>query len=278
MGDREQRIDLPSSTTTRPRRHFHVISIISPPNTLLYSTSSVQQGRGCVQVTEDEFLSTTSEHAPLLRADRKFLAHPQPLMFVAGLTPSRDRSGSTAQPGSSSRRPSDASRHIASGSGSGSTYLDPSQSTALNSITPLTSPSARQAELPKSPPPLTSPGSGVLTPTAPVISKEEGKDERDRDFEKLVADLKGALESKSGSGKVWIPESERKDFRIMLVDKVCLAGYLDCVQGDRGKLTASISDYQLGRYPHPRRTRINQPHLTLPSHRSPPPRPHTPTA
>jgi hypothetical protein len=145
-------------------------------------------------------------------------------MFVAGLTPSRDRSGSTAQPSSSSRRPSDAARPVASGSGSGSgsTYLDPSQSTALNSITPLTSPSAQNRELPKSPPPLTSPGSGVLTPTAPVISKEEGKDEKDRDFDKLVSDLKGALEAKSGSGKVWIPESERKDFRIMLVDKVCL--------------------------------------------------------
>jgi len=144
-------------------------------------------------------------------------------MFVAGLTPSRSRSGSTAQ--SNSRRPSDASRPPASASGSGSTYLDPSQSTALNSITPLTSPSARQRELPKSPPPPISPGSQVISPTAPKISKEEDKDEKDRDFDKLVSDLKGALEAKSGSGKVWIPEGERKDFRIMLVDKVCLAVY-----------------------------------------------------
>ena len=60
----------------------------------------------------------------------------------------------------------------------------------------------------------------------PTDHKEE-KDEKDRDFDKLVSDLKGALEAKSGSGKVWIPEGERKDFRIMLVDKVCLAVRLE---------------------------------------------------
>jgi hypothetical protein len=171
-----------------------------------------------------------------LIADEKFLAHPQPLMFVAGLTPSRGRSGSTAQ--SSSRRTSDASRPTpsGSGSGSGSTYLDPSQSTALNSITPLTSPSTRQRELPKSPPPLTSPVSEA-TLTAPTISKEEERDEKDRDFDKLVSDLKGALEAKSGSGKVWIPEGERKDFRIMLVDKVCLPVHseLESIRWARGQ-------------------------------------------
>jgi len=211
------------------------------------------------------------------------LAHPQPLMFVAGLTPSKDRSGSTSQPGSSSRRPSDASRPVASGSGSasGSTYLDPSQSTALNSITPLTSPSARQRELPKSPPPPISPGSQVITSTAPTIPKEEDKDERDRDFDKLVSDLKGALEAKSGSGKVWIPEGERKDFRIMLVDKVCSFCPLDDGENNRHgteeRLMNSISAYQLVKSPHPRLTQINQPHLILPSHRLLLPRLHIPT-
>jgi hypothetical protein len=212
-----------TTKTSFPRYHTHF------PTYQLYSTSLTPQGRpkaarGLCCSDQDEFLPSSSEYAHHSRADEKFLAHPQPLMFVAGLTPSRDRSGSTAQPGSSSRRPSDASRPPASGSGSGSgsTYLDPSQSTALNSITPLTSPSARQRELPKSPPPLISPGLEA-TPTAPTISKEEDKDEKDRDFDKLVSDLKGALEAKSGSGKVWIPEGERKDFRIMLVDKVCLA-------------------------------------------------------
>jgi hypothetical protein len=146
-------------------------------------------------------------------------------MFVAGLTPSRDRSGSTSKPQNSSRRPSDAARQASgptSASGSGSTYLDPSQSSALNSITPLTSPSARQAELPRSPPALQSPGSSQIL-AAPEKEKEKETDEKDRDFDKLVSDLRGALEAKSGSGKVWIPESERKDFRIMLVDKVCLS-------------------------------------------------------
>jgi hypothetical protein len=46
------------------------------------------------------------------------------------------------------------------------------------------------------------------------------QDERDRDFDKLVNDLRGALEAKSGKGKVWLPEHERRDFRIILVDKV----------------------------------------------------------
>ena len=220
MEDR-QRIEFHHDTsktkTSFPRSH------LSFPHLPHYSTSLTPQGRsrkpeGCIAVIKDEFLSTSSEYAHHTRAhaNEKFLTHPQPLMFVAGLTPSRDRSGSTAQ--SNSRRPSDASRPPASGSGSGSTYLDPSQSTALNSITPLTSPSTRQRELPKSPPPPISPGSQV----APTDPKEE-KDEKDRDFDKLVSDLKGALEAKSGSGKVWIPEGERKDFRIMLVDKVCLA-------------------------------------------------------
>jgi len=213
--------------TSFPRSH------LSFPHLTHYSTSLTPQGRsrkpeGCVAVIKDEFLSTSSEYARHFRAhaDEKFLAHPQPLMFVAGLTPSRSRSGSTAQ--TSSRRPSDASQPPASGSGSGSTYLDPSQSTALNSITPLTSPSARQRELPKSPPPPISPGSQI-TPTDP---KEE-KDERDREFDKLVSDLKGALEAKSGSGKVWIPEGMRKDFRIMLVEKVCLSVHSnrDCRYG-----------------------------------------------
>ena len=144
-------------------------------------------------------------------------------MFVAGLTPSRDRSGSTSKAtgGSSparSRRPSDARQSSGLGSGSGSTYLDPSQSTALNSITPLTSPSGqRHVELPRSPPALQSPGSSQV-----LSAPDKEKDEKDRDFDKLVLDLKGALEAKSGSGKVWIPEAERRDFRIMLVDKVSL--------------------------------------------------------
>jgi hypothetical protein len=151
-------------------------------------------------------------------------------MFVAGLTPSRDRSNSTTAqtPGSSSRRGSGSGSRrpsdtvTAGPSSSGSTFLDPSQSTSLNSITPITSPSLGQkhAELPRSPPPLTSPPGSTTALTVPVPENRGEQDEKDRDFEKLVSDLRGALEAKSGTGKVWIPEAERKDFRIMLVDKV----------------------------------------------------------
>jgi hypothetical protein len=76
--------------------------------------------------------------------------------------------------------------------------------------------------------------------SAPGASDEQS--EKDRDFEKLVSDLRGALEVKGGPGKVWLTEKERKDFRIMLVDKVC------CVGGKRARyLTCSIFDYQLER-------------------------------
>ncbi len=45
-------------------------------------------------------------------------------------------------------------------------------------------------------------------------------DERDREFEELVENLRGALMPKGGKGKVWLFGAERKDFRILLVDKV----------------------------------------------------------
>jgi hypothetical protein len=57
----------------------------------------------------------------------------------------------------------------------------------------------------------------VVTPPTDRSSEQE---ERDRDHEKLVNDLRGALEMRSGKSKVWLPEAERKDFRILLVDKV----------------------------------------------------------
>jgi hypothetical protein len=62
----------------------------------------------------------------------------------------------------------------------------------------------------------------VITPEKQEDSAEQ--DQMDRDFEKLVTDLRGALEAKSGKSKVWLPEAERKDFRIMLVDKVSYTG------------------------------------------------------
>ena len=209
-------------------------------------------------------------------ADRhQFLAHPQPLMFVAGLTPSRDRSnsttaqttGSSSRRGSSSRsrRPSDTGPNAPSGSasGPGSTFLDPSQSTSLNSITPITSPSLGQkyAELPRSPPPLTSSPGSATTLTTPVPGNQGEQDEKDRDFDKLVSDLRGALEAKSGTGKVWISEAERKDFRITLVDKVCP------VDIAWSWLTSRISDYQPGKS-HPQLRVVNMSKALLPIHLS----------
>ena len=173
-------------------------------------------------------------------------------MFVAGLTTSnRDRSSSitSSAQASSSRRLSDAALHHRPSVG-GSGLLDPAHSSSLNTLTtPITSPSlGRHAELPSSPPALASPppssgngnGNGsagnngggdkigspsaevVITPptgtTASMITNEQ--EERDRDHEKLVSDLRGALEMRSGKSRVWLPSWERRDFRILLVDKV----------------------------------------------------------
>lgn len=57
-------------------------------------------------------------------------------------------------------------------------------------------------------------------------------DERDKEFEELVENLRGALRSKGGKGKVWLPEAERRDFRIVLVDKVGRQGtHIPCCIG-----------------------------------------------
>ena len=183
-------------------------------------------------------------HRSLATTDRtlQFLSHPQPLMFVAGLTTSnRDRSASitSSAQASSSRRPSDAAlSHRPSvpsvgtgGGGGGSGLLDPAHSSSLNALTtPITSPSlGRHVELPSSPPAIASPppsasSAGVtngpsvaVTPPADRTSEQE---DRDRAHEKLVDDLRGALQMKSGKSRVWLPERERRDFRILLVDKV----------------------------------------------------------
>ncbi|WWD15882.1 hypothetical protein CI109_100306 [Kwoniella shandongensis] len=142
----------------------------------------------------------------------EFLAHPQPLMFVAGLTPtSRDRSSSTASAsgsGPSARR----------ASGGASSLLDPNAAAQGPAAitTPVTSPSPLKPEqLPASPPP----------PAETSHAEKEddnGKEElsgRDKEFEELVSNLRGALTPSAGKGKVWLGEKERRDFRIVLVDK-----------------------------------------------------------
>jgi hypothetical protein len=49
-------------------------------------------------------------------------------------------------------------------------------------------------------------------------------DERDREFDTLLSDLRGALAPLGERSKVWIPEDQRKGFRIVLVDKVRSGG------------------------------------------------------
>lgn len=53
---------------------------------------------------------------------------------------------------------------------------------------------------------------------------EEGTlpvDERDQQFNELVANLRGALSKMGGKGRVWLDPKGRKEFRILLVEKVC---------------------------------------------------------
>lgn len=144
-------------------------------------------------------------------------------MFVAGLSGTRDRSESTASAsaqGSSSRRPSDA-RQRRQGSGSG--LLDPAHSSSLNSLTtPITSPSLGQkhAALPSSPPALASPPALENVVVTPPNDRTSEQEEKDREFEQLIEDLSTTLEGRNGQGKFWLSEQERKEYRIVLVDKV----------------------------------------------------------
>ena len=131
-------------------------------------------------------------------------------MFVAGLSAFiRDRSasdGSLSGRQSASRRTSDYA----------SSTLDPSSaagSVGLSLISPLTSPnSTPHVGLPSSPPP------------EPILSlsqaPESEVDEREKELRELVENLRGALAPRGGKAKVWLPNTERKDFRIVLVEKV----------------------------------------------------------
>ncbi|WVF72135.1 hypothetical protein IAT40_006947 [Kwoniella sp. CBS 6097] len=148
----------------------------------------------------------------------EFLAHPQPLMFVAGLSdpssaniPNRDRSISSASNTSARKL-----------SGGAATLLEPSNIANIALTTPLTSPTPRLENLPSSPPPE---GENAASYTEAQGSsndldqKGEGGDDRDRELQELVTNLRGALTPLRGKGKVWLSENARKDFRIILVDK-----------------------------------------------------------
>ncbi|WWC69487.1 uncharacterized protein I206_103428 [Kwoniella pini CBS 10737] len=142
----------------------------------------------------------------------EFLAHPQPLMFVAGLNSiTRDRSTSTASTSSqTTRRPS-----------GGAANLIPPTSGDIALTTPITSPTPQLDNLPK----LNEGNDEDVTQEktkesqGEVTSKDIELDERDKEFEELVYNLRSALTPLGGKGKVWLGEESRKDFRIILVDK-----------------------------------------------------------
>ena len=135
-------------------------------------------------------------------------------MFVAGLTPTSSRARTTSI-ASGSRSPSRSRSRRPSANGNGATTLDPTSAAGavgLSLTSPLASPTpAPLAALPHSPP--------AESPKSPTRSGwADG--EQDREFEDLVDNLRGALAPKGGRGKSWSGEAERKDFRIILVDKV----------------------------------------------------------
>ncbi|WWC90065.1 uncharacterized protein L201_004998 [Kwoniella dendrophila CBS 6074] len=132
----------------------------------------------------------------------EFLAHPQPLMFVAGLNPSfRERSISSAS-ATSTRRPS----------GGALSLLEPSASLT----TPITSPTPKFDSLPSQADEKEKKAEEV---DKEEILKDENLDENDREFEELVNNLRSALTPMGGKGKVWLSDDDRRDFRIILVDK-----------------------------------------------------------
>lgn len=144
----------------------------------------------------------------------QFLAHPQPLMFVAGLSDdsgssstTRNRSSSvisTSSVKTASRRPSH-----------GAHSLDPQTAAgtaALNLTSPLTSPGLSSKQLPQSPP------SDELSEQALPLQNTD----RDKELEGLISNLRDALKEHGERGKMWMSGPERKSFRIQLVDKVGL--------------------------------------------------------
>lgn len=131
-------------------------------------------------------------------------------MFVAGLSPptlpnltvGRERSSSVATT-DSTRRPSD-------GASLDTTASVPSPSpTAEESLSK--SPNVDMDQI----------GDGILDVQE---RDEEGKlqvDERDQQFDELVINLRGALSKMGGKGRVWLDPKGRKEFKILLVEKVC---------------------------------------------------------
>lgn len=144
-------------------------------------------------------------------------------MFVAGLsessastsstTTSRDRSESIVSSDSFTRGSRTGSLTA------GGLALDPNSaagSVGLSLHSPLTSPGPSTSPLPTSPPNEQS--------TEELDSADGAQEEelsvRDKEFQGLVKNLREALTPAGTKTKFWQAEKERRDFRILLVDKV----------------------------------------------------------
>jgi hypothetical protein len=84
------------------------------------------------------------------------------------------------------------------------------------------------------------------SPPIEEVLEDEPKelDERDREFEELLENLRGALAPKGEKGKVWLSAEEDKAFRILLVDKVRRSSPRPELMA---RLTKRASGYRYGR-------------------------------
>lgn len=97
----------------------------------------------------------------------------------------------------------------------------PTTHSAAALTTPVTSPLNASSALPTSPhatTPPPAPGEALPEAKQDTLDDVEVEDE----FEALVRNMKESLQTLGGKGKVWLPERERRDFKIVLVDKVSL--------------------------------------------------------
>lgn len=152
-------------------------------------------------------------------------------MFVAGLT--------TAAQSSRTRSLSTVSNVSGSGFGTGSGTRSRRESSTVNTIlsgsstsggSGLVSPRlaqdndpAGQETLLPSPPPGGDSGEADKSAVLESDGPAESTTASDAVFETLVKDLRNALSDKAGKSNVWLPVTERKTFRIMLVDKARLS-------------------------------------------------------
>lgn len=146
-------------------------------------------------------------------------------MFVAGLSPpSKQRSTSTA---STSRQNTLGGSTTARRSSAGA-----STNIAPESSTPFATPKKANSALPHSPPLISPPH--VSEEPNPIDSGNEAGPSRSRggsvdlaqadqgedEFDVLSRNLRNELAGRGGKGKSWLPPKQRRNFKVLLVDKV----------------------------------------------------------